>query len=387
MGRTRGRRLGFTLIELLVVIAIIGVLIALLLPAVQQAREAARRTQCNNHLKQIGVAVHNYLDTYQCFPSAGSYWRCAAADGVGGGFSVFGFLLPFMEKSDLWNLMNTSMNGHANGCDSPATNDTVGRRKLAMYLCPSEDAINVASTGSGIQDWGDSSYCANNGWPRQATGYNGERGGQTATDRPAGNGFIGIHPSYINGTTLPESFWTGTIGAKKPLGWTVRPKNITDGLSKTAAFSERMINPGVTAADQRRNIYRFGDGTTPLTLRQFVDQCNQLGVVLPGGGVSPAPSGALGGAWLSQFAECGNVYQHVMPPNSRNCRYSTSTALQTFESYIGSNIAITAGSNHPGGANVMLADGSVTFVSNSVDLGLWWAYGSRDGGESTGGSL
>src|SRR5687767_971968 len=205
MGRLQARRRGFTLIELLVVIAIIGVLIALLLPAVQQAREAARRTQCNNKLKQIGVAVHNYNDTHGCFPTAGSYWRCAAADGVGGGFSAFGFLLPFMERSDLYERLNTDMNGHANGCDATVKNDTVGRRKVAQFLCPSEDGFNIAPTGSGIQDWGDSSYAANNGWPRQTTGVNGERGGHSTTDWPGGNGFIGIHPSYMN-AALNEAF-------------------------------------------------------------------------------------------------------------------------------------------------------------------------------------
>ena len=113
---------------------------------------------------------------------------------------------------------------------------------------------------------------------------------------------------------------------------------------KTAAFSERLVNPGLTTADERRNIYRFGDGVTPITLPTFVQQCKSTGIVLPGGGPGLNPSGALGGSWLSQFAECGNIYQHAMPPNSRNCRYSPSTLLQTVYTYIGSNLAITAGS-------------------------------------------
>jgi prepilin-type N-terminal cleavage/methylation domain len=385
MGRGTKRPIGFTLIELLVVIAIIGVLIALLLPAVQQAREAARRSQCSNHLKQIGLAVHNYLDTYKVFPSAGSYWRCEATNGVGGGFSALGFLLPYMERSDLWNLLNTSMNGHANGCSSPAKNDTVGRRKVSMYLCPSDEAFNPAVSGSGIQDWGDSNYCANNGWPRTVTGYAGERGGHTSTDWPAGNGFIGIHPSYIAPAIgLDETFWLGQSG-HRPFGWTTSPKTITDGLSKTAAFSERLIQPGLNTADERRMIYRFGDGATPLTLEQYVDQCNTTGIILPAAGTTTNPSGQLGGAWLSQIGECGNTYQHAMPPNKRHCRYSTTTSLQGSGAvYVGSNIAITPGSNHPGGVNVLFGDGSVNFVSNSVDLKVWWGIGSRDRGDATG---
>jgi len=380
MSPRSARRMGFTLIELLVVIAIIGVLIALLLPAVQMAREAARRTQCTNKLKQIGLAVQNYHDTHQTFPSSGSYWRCAAADGVGGGFSVFGFILPFMERSDLWQGLNTSGQGHANGCDATNMNDTVGRRKMASFLCPSDDTFNPASTNSGIQDWGDSNYTANNGWPRQATGYNGERTGHSTTGWPAGNGFVGIHPSYV-GPNLPETFWTG-LGARRPLGWTVKIKSIPDGLTKTAAFSEHLVNPGLTAVDPRRNIYRFGDGTTPLTLPAFQQQCLTTGVVLPGVTVVPSPSGQLGGSWLSQLGEVGNTYQHVMPPNTRNCRYGTSVLAQEIHSYIGNNIAITPSSNHPGGVNVLLGDGSVTFFSNSVDMRLWWNLGSRDSGDS-----
>src|SRR5262245_35636381 len=108
----RSRSRGFTLIELLVVIAIIGVLIALLLPAVQQAREAARRAKCSNNLKQVGIAVHNYLDTHKSFPTAGSYWRCGGgSDWAGGGFSVFGMILPLMERSDLSDRLNYGMNG------------------------------------------------------------------------------------------------------------------------------------------------------------------------------------------------------------------------------------------------------------------------------------
>jgi prepilin-type N-terminal cleavage/methylation domain-containing protein/prepilin-type processing-associated H-X9-DG protein len=380
MGPIRRRRTGFTLIELLVVIAIIGVLIALLLPAVQQAREAARRARCISNLKQIGLAMANYEDTHKTYPTAGSYWRCNAPDGVGGGFSIFGFLLPFMERSDLWDNLNTSFNGHANGCTATAPNDTVGRRKLAMYLCPSEDARNPAAQFTGILDWGDGSYAANNGWPRQATGVNGERGGHSSADWPPGNGFMGMHPSYINGAGLSEAFWLG-LGARRPFGWNVRSKDVSDGLSKTAAASERLISPGLTAVDPRRNIYRFGDGSTPRTLGQLKDLCTTSGVVLPGGGVSPSPSGALGGAWLSQYSEVGNSYQHMMPPNTRNCRYGAGSLLNDSPSQYG-NISITPSSNHGNGVNVLMGDGSAQHISNSVDIGVWWALGSRNGGET-----
>ena len=118
------RRSGFTLIELLVVIAIIGVLIALLLPAVQQAREAARRTQCVSNLKQLGLAFHNYNDTFRCFPYSGSHYRCDVTFGLGGGFSQFGFMLPFLEQGLLFDALNHTGNGSAvpTGCGSAAMN-------------------------------------------------------------------------------------------------------------------------------------------------------------------------------------------------------------------------------------------------------------------------
>src|SRR5262245_46746149 len=139
---SRFRRRGFTLIELLVVIAIIGVLIALLLPAVQMAREAARRTQCVNHLKQFVLAVHNYQDAHRVFPSQGSYWRCGGgSDWTGAGFSTFGLLLPFLDRSDIADRINYGMSGHPNGCPNTVTNQTAGRTKLGLFLCPSDDAF------------------------------------------------------------------------------------------------------------------------------------------------------------------------------------------------------------------------------------------------------
>ena len=120
------RSRGFTLIELLVVIAIIAVLIALLLPAVQQAREAARRTQCRNNLHQIGLAMHNYHDAHRVFP-AGSFGSDAAGDD---GFSLHVMLLPYIDEAALYNAVNFD------GCATPA-NRTAMRQRLAQYMCPS----------------------------------------------------------------------------------------------------------------------------------------------------------------------------------------------------------------------------------------------------------
>jgi len=123
---------GFTLIELLVVIAIIAVLIALLLPAVQQAREAARRTQCRNNMHQLALAMHNYHDTHQCFPLGAIY----SSQRVG----VFPMILPFIDEAALYNAYNFDL------YFSHVGNTTVGRQKLAQLLCPSDPNDNPKNT-------------------------------------------------------------------------------------------------------------------------------------------------------------------------------------------------------------------------------------------------
>jgi len=370
----RSRSRGFTLIELLVVIAIIGVLIALLLPAVQQAREAARRAKCVNNLKQIGLAAHNYLDTHKSFPSAGSYWRCGGgSDWAGGGFSALGMILPLMDRSDLSDMINFGMNGNPNGCPNTAPNYTAARFKCGMYLCPSDEAFNLPPiSGSPYQEAGDGSYAVNNGWPRQATGYNGERGGHSATSWPIGNGFAGIHPAYVSPGTN-EVFWTTSLSPPLhlPLGWVVKDKSFPDGLSKTAAFSERLINPGLIVRDPRRNYYVFGDGTTPRTLAQLADDCRLATTPFTN-------SFTIGASWLAPLSDYGNTYQHLMTPNTKNCRYGSSSN----HTISGNNFAFTPSSSHPGGVNVLYGDGSVNFISNSIDQRTWWALGSRDGGDS-----
>src|SRR4051812_49331155 len=143
MKRSLERRLrGFTLIELLVVIAIIGVLIALLLPAVQQAREAARRAQCTNNFKQIGLALHNYADAYKCFPTSRAF------TGVGAGapafsytvcnFSAMARLLPFMDQPDVSNRINFDLH-----CNLPE-NGTAKTLVVSSFICPSDGKYPLA---------------------------------------------------------------------------------------------------------------------------------------------------------------------------------------------------------------------------------------------------
>src|SRR5437773_1364296 len=121
------RRSAFTLIELLVVIAIIGVLIGLLLPAVQKVREAASRIKCSNNLKQIGIALHNYESTNNRFPAAGVYPQAATANDA---WSVHAHLLPYIEQANLYQQVDFTLAGNVQ--------DAVTRQRIAIYVCPSE---------------------------------------------------------------------------------------------------------------------------------------------------------------------------------------------------------------------------------------------------------
>jgi len=360
----RSRSPGFTLIELLVVIAIIGVLISLLLPAVQMARQAARRAQCVNNMKQIGLALHNYIDAHKVFPPQGSHWTCGGSnDWSGGGFSALTFMLPFFERADLSYSINFGMNGHPSGCPNTDANATALMVRIGGFLCPSDGARNTG--GATFYDAADGNYTGNNGWPRQATGQGTERGGHSATSWPIGNGFMGSIPAFLSPVS-DEAFWIAS-GARSPFGWVVSLKSIADGTTKTAAYSERLINSSNIVKDTRRNLWYFGDGTTPRSLPQLVDACSVTTT-------TSSTSDMVGGSWMSSVADFGNVYQHMMPPNSRNCRYGSS-AVQT---YSGSNIAMTPSSNHGDGVNVLFADGSVNWVSSTIDRRAWWAMGSRD---------
>src|SRR6516162_2040974 len=154
------RRLGFTLIELLVVIAIIAVLVALLLPAVQQAREAARRSQCKNNLKQLGLAMHNYHDLYKDFPMGG--WISGSKD-VG---SYMVRILPYVDQAPLYSLINFSIN-----VDSQIlpNGQALATTIIPLYQCPSDDA-QVLQTGS--QNYGNN--------PRAKANYTGNLGNQNS---------------------------------------------------------------------------------------------------------------------------------------------------------------------------------------------------------------
>ena len=328
-------RRAFTLIELLVVIAIIAILIGLLLPAVQKVREAAARMKCSNNLKQIGLALHNYQGTNERFPPAGLYPANATANDS---WSTLARLLPYLEQSALFQQIDFNLAANVQS--------TVTGQRIPMYLCPSEinDKPKLATTPTGIN--------------RYPLNYAASVGGWMVWNPAAGQGGDGAFP-YA--TTL-----AGGSG----------PADFTDGMSNTLGFAE-------VKAYQ----YYFVTNTA-----------------LPAGTAAPAPSAAavlgLGTGTPNTGGHTGwteaqtfhNGFTTVLPPNtlvnfsSAGVNYDVDI-LSSREGSSATRIsydAVTSRSYHTGVVNVLLMDGSVRSVTNSVDPYAWRAAGTRNGGEVLG---
>jgi prepilin-type N-terminal cleavage/methylation domain-containing protein/prepilin-type processing-associated H-X9-DG protein len=333
---------GFTLIELLVVIAIIAVLISLLLPAVQSAREAARRIQCVNNLKQIALATHNYHDTWGSFPAGESP----------GAICPNGVILPFLEQSGAYNALNFSAAGCCAGrwLDCAPETWTAGQTMSAAFICPSQFDTYRASTdpndpGSYAPGYFRSSYAWNSGtwWPRTKS-WDGIFG-RTIMDDPD------VDP---------------------PLGWT-RIASVTDGLSGTLMVAEVAPGPILTSAPRTRvsDCYDVTGVTVTTPYLQAAAACNAISWQ-----TGPIPwSGTWrnkGYTWL-EGSMWRNWFNTIRTPNQTCC----TPELQSSWWYI----MKPASSYHPGGINAALADGSVRFFKESVALNVWMALGTRAGGE------
>jgi prepilin-type N-terminal cleavage/methylation domain-containing protein/prepilin-type processing-associated H-X9-DG protein len=358
----RKKSSGFTLIELLVVIAIIGVLIALLLPAVQAAREAARRAQCTNNLKQLGLAAHNYVSQNQVLPLQSMY--PASAD-VSWGWS-YGWplaLLPNLEQQTMFNAWNfsTGMFGNA----SPSTyftwpNTTVEYLQLSSLICPSDGSRRRPAA------------------PIAATNYVGNMGGPGVIAEMTGT--IVPNGSFISGWGDAQNF--GPIGIE----------NIRDGSSNTALFSERLIgiNGGPTirldSVDGKRAIFNtsvggaYHSGTAGAI--QFIGGCKSL----PGATTS-INSWGNGAYWFASYPwhVAINDYNHFGSPNSISCQNPATEYFGSWLTFVGPSHSAPPSSNHPGGVNVGMADGSVKFVKDAVAYQTWWGLGTRNGGETISG--
>jgi prepilin-type N-terminal cleavage/methylation domain-containing protein len=333
------KRQGFTLIELLVVIAIIAILVALLLPAVQQAREAARRTQCKSNLKQIGIALHNYHDLHSKLPisfavdgAASSATQLADTGGDGGEWSIQARLMPLLDQANLFMQVDLDY-AYTDGRNAAAP-----ITRIPGYLCPSEVKDRQRVDGSGNPEHYPLNYAFNGGswnfW-NNATRLNGD----------------------------------GVFGPNMSLKFAY----ITDGTSNTLAFSEvKAFNPYL----------RDGSGGTTTV---------------------PGPNGvsALGGSFKDTSGHTewvdGRIHQTgfttvftpntVVPHTSGGTTYDvdfTSCREEKTGCSGPTYAAVTSRSHHVGMVHSLMADGAVKAISETIDAGTWSQLGSRDDGNELG---
>jgi prepilin-type N-terminal cleavage/methylation domain-containing protein len=323
----------FTLVELLVVVAIIGVLMALLLPAVQAAREAARRTSCSNNLKQIGLALHNYHASRGCFPGLG---RSSLST-----FSVQARILPYVENKNLQNLIDFDQALYLGTSHSQTLNSVQAlpaRSVVALFRCPSDNAEDrYDATAGEVLAGGNYMVCGGSGtgtnydlrYPTDGMFYYGSAKGFRDMDDGSANTFLAA-----------ESL----LGRRRTVSGAITKQRDAQRLIGSLGASPNSGSAGL-------------DGVSDPNLASLAESCTTW-------------AGNRGFGWIlgKPFATTFTAY---LPPNS------PTPDMQSMG--IG---FYSARSNHPGGVQVLLGDGSVRFVDDEIKLAVWRAMGTCEGGEA-----
>jgi prepilin-type N-terminal cleavage/methylation domain-containing protein/prepilin-type processing-associated H-X9-DG protein len=348
-------RPGFTLIELLVVMAIIAILVALLLPAVQSGRDAARRMQCTNNLKQIGLALHNYHQSFGAFPMGGSknnrkldgdsydQWCC---------WSSLAAILPEVDQQPMFNAINFDFAPEINDGVSHPMNGTVNLSVIRIFLCPSDASAGEQNTCS----------------------YHGSYGTTTNDNYPQTGGCTGLF-------TVEQS---------------IRIASCSDGTSNTVAFAEALVGDGkgygrighniTDPSRYRGNVFMSAAVAAPPGAR-IVDAFQGKAAVLAGLEACATAfrttnyiADQRGWRW-GEGVTGYTMFNTILTPNDHQfelggCRFNGMPDWNMDNGFV-----YGASSNHPGGVNVLFADGSVRFVKDGVDRMVWWSLGTKASGE------
>ena len=338
---------GFTLVELLVVIAIIGILIGLLLPAVQAAREAARRAQCTNNMRQLALGLHNYLDTYKVFPALGSETRASLSNPSMSDFVYFSWammVLPYIEQRAQYDKMMQLLAS----ASPPRPHQAPLQADIATFWCPSDTRPTDRSL---------------NNAPLNYRACLGDQYRQTWRDAIR-------RPEYSTRGIFQIQRWLSMAA-------------ISDGTSNTIMLGEMLIGKGDCEypGDVAFNFY---DNQPPSVCIARIDPTNRRKLIPPCNSGGRAPGGR---AWSGIPYHVG--FSTIISPNGPSCLR---------EVYLLADFMGTASSRHPGGVNVAMADGSVRFISETINTGdqnrvdtypntgqsyygVWGALGSCAGGE------
>jgi prepilin-type processing-associated H-X9-DG protein len=346
-----------------------------LLPAVQAAREAARRAQCTNNLKQLGLAIQNYISEQNAYPPL--FESMNYPPSIASPLTTTGpwpmtwavALLPFMEQSPVYNAVNYSF-----GASDPPNYLTVSFMKISSMVCPSESFKVGPWVSTNLAN-----YRANFGGPAAISAWSGP--------------IVPLNPSPY-GTSGPSTYTNQNMGS-------FGPESVTDGTSNTAAISEKLIGTSsfgnsagastiyasmgqlairgmfVTSVPVTPDIGASGLPPAPSitgSALSFVQACNSISGSMQMTGNSGQWDGA---CWDGSHAYTlmFNSYDHVNTPNGFTCMASNGSSVGSYLD------AITATSNHPGGVNVAFCDGSVHFIKSSISPATWWALVSRSMGE------